>query len=76
VAPLVAAGIAASWRFPHHSLAKRLAATVGFLALPCVPRRFVQRHLDAIIVARRRADLLRRGWRPPPAPPAPAGGAL
>jgi hypothetical protein len=76
VAPLIAAGIAASWRFPHHSLAKRLAATVGFLALPLVPRGVVRRHLDAIIVARRRADLLRRGWRPPPAPPARAGRAL
>jgi len=57
---LAAAGIAACWRFPHHSLAKRILATAAFAALPFVPRRWLRRNLDMMIVARRRGGLLRR----------------
>jgi glycosyltransferase involved in cell wall biosynthesis len=58
--PLVLDGIAASWRFPHHGLVKRLAATLGFLALPWVPRYWIKRNLDSIIVARKRVEPVRR----------------
>ena len=56
---LVAHGIHASWRFPHHGLGKRLGATIGFLGLAVLPVAWLEAHLDLIIVAERRPEWLR-----------------
>ncbi|HZS81862.1 MAG TPA: glycosyltransferase [Stellaceae bacterium] len=59
-AVLALAGIVACWRFPHHTLAKRVAASFAFAVLPFLPRGWLQRNLEAMIVARRRGPVLRR----------------
>ncbi len=56
---LILAGIVASWRFPHHSLAKRLSATLAFPLLAALPNLWLERQLDPIIVAHRRLAWLR-----------------
>lgn len=56
---LVAAGIMASWRFPHHSLAKRIGSTLAFPLLAGLPSSWLERRLDPIIVAHRRLPWLR-----------------
>lgn len=74
------AGIAASWRFPHHNLAKRIAASVGFALLTVAPRGLLVRNLEAVIVARRRTGWLRimfPAWTGPatePTAPKPHSG--
>jgi glycosyltransferase involved in cell wall biosynthesis len=54
---LARAGIAASWRFPHHRIGKRLGATLGFAVLPLVPPAWLALWLDPIIVSRKRKEL-------------------
>lgn len=66
---LAAAGTAACWRFPHHSLAKRIAASLAFALLTMVPRSWLVRNLETVIVARRRGALLRRLLPVQPEPP-------
>jgi hypothetical protein len=55
---LVASGMGASWHFPHYRRAKRFLAILGFAALPFVPASVLKRHLDAIMVSRKRRSLL------------------
>jgi glycosyltransferase involved in cell wall biosynthesis len=57
--PLALAGILACWRFPHHDIGKRVAASLAFALLPVVPKWWLERNLDGLIIARRREGLLR-----------------
>lgn len=52
-------GIAAVWRFPHMSLAKRLGSTVGLVALSVLPRSWLERRLATLFVVERRPRLSR-----------------
>ncbi len=58
VIKLVLAAIGASWRFPHSRLPKRIVSSLAFVAIPLLPRRWLQRHLDLLF----RAEL-REGFR-------------
>jgi glycosyltransferase involved in cell wall biosynthesis len=57
---LALSGINACWRFPHHRLSKRVAVSVAFALLPLVPRAWLERNLDQMIIGRRRHGWLRR----------------
>ncbi len=57
VSALVLAAIAASWRFPHSRLAKRILSTAAFAALPLLPRRWLERRLDVLFRAELRQGL-------------------
>jgi glycosyltransferase involved in cell wall biosynthesis len=56
---LALSGINACWRFPHHRLSKRVAASIAFALLPLVPRAWLERNLDQTIIGRRRDGWLR-----------------
>lgn len=56
---LILAGVAAAWRFPHHSFLKRISASIGFGLLPLLPRGWLGRNLDMMMLARRRGRFLR-----------------
>jgi glycosyltransferase involved in cell wall biosynthesis len=57
---LALAGVRASWSFPHSSLIKRLASTVGFAVLPWAPKSWLAHNLASLSVARKRTGWLRR----------------
>jgi glycosyltransferase involved in cell wall biosynthesis len=54
---LFAQGIAAVWRFPHMTLAKRLGSSIGLAALLMLPRSWLDRWLHALFVAEQRPQL-------------------
>ena len=56
---LVGAGMVASFRSPHVSLAKRLLGVTGFLALGLIPSSVVARNLEALMHPRARFSMIR-----------------
>jgi hypothetical protein len=69
---LVCAGVAASLRFPHSRLIKRVLSAVAFAALPLMPRPWLRRNLDMLFRAEVRPGLRRAV----PRQPGPAGETI